>query len=108
MSAGETTGSAPETIDLTSCKVDKAGGSVTLDLKVTSTEELVKTEKESLAKGASKGTIGGFYKKRGATEGADNIKGIWGEKDIASFDFSEAGAFAFSMAGAIAAAALAF
>ncbi len=78
-----------------------------MDLKVTSTEELVTKEKESLAKGASKGTIGGFMSKEGSD--GKSIYGIWGEKDIASFDFSEAaGAFAFSMAGAIAAAALAF
>ncbi len=69
---------------------------------------MVAKGKEGIDKQLTKGTIGGFYKKRAAKAGDKDIKGIWGEKSV-DFEFSdESGAFAFSMAGAIAAAALAF
>ncbi len=67
--------------------------------------------KETLAKGGVKGVIGGFYMKRDAADETKAILGIHGQKEISSFDFSDRdvdGALAFTMAGAIAAAALAF
>ncbi len=95
-----------EEIDLASCKVDEASGYVKLTSTLAVAEANVTKGKEELAKGAAKGVIGGFYKKRGE---AKDVAGIWGEKEITSFDISDAdSALAFSMAGAITAAALAF
>ncbi len=97
-----------ETIDLKAAKADKSSGNCKLTATQATTEAGVKTAKEELAKDLTKGTIGGFYKKRAAKEGDADIKGIWGEKSV-SFVWGESdAALAFSMAGAIAAAALAF
>ncbi len=102
-------GAMTASIDLASCQSDKTSGNVMIFEQQAQTEEGVKQAKEFLAKGEEKGVIGGFYKKRAATKGDPDVKGIYGEKTIDSFEFTdEAGAFAFSMAGAIAAAALAF
>ncbi len=97
-----------ESIDLAAAEVDKSSGNCKLTLQIATTEAGVKTTKEELAKDDTKGTIGGFYKKRAAKKGDADIKGIWGEKSV-SFVWGESdAALAFSMAGAIAAAALAF
>ena len=97
-----------ESIDLAAAELDKSSGNCKLTLQMATTEAGVKAAKEELANDTSKGTIGGFYKKRAAKTGDADIKGIWGEKSV-SFVFGESdAALAFSMAGAIAAAALAF
>lgn len=97
-----------ESIDLAAAELDKSSGNCKLTLQMATTEAGVKAAKEELANDTSKGTIGGFYKKRAAKTGDADIKGIWGEKSV-SFVFGESdAALAFSMAGALAAAALAF
>lgn len=98
----------PENIDLAAAELDKSSGNCKLTLQMAISEAGVKAAKEELAKHLTKGTIGGFYKKRAAKEGDADIKGIWGEKSV-GFVFGDSdAALAFSMAGAIAAAALAF
>jgi len=98
-----------ESIDLAAAELDKSSGNCKLTLQMAITEAGVKAAKEELANDdQTKGTIGGFYKKRAAKTGDADIKGIWGEKSV-SFVFGDSdAALAFSMAGAIAAAALAF
>ena len=98
-----------EKIDLASCRSDKEGGKVMIHRTAATSEEAVTAAKEAMSKWDLKGTIGGFYRKRGEGENSPpDVKGIYGQKET-SFSFTDVdGALAFSMAGALAAAALAF